>query len=170
MDSYSGYEKQIWPWLLYLGEASLLIARTTNSCWTWADSSGGREDSVSDNTLWPIIDTVPYYALQYPRVWHPSGTILGWYILDIKPFVLDGVAHQQEKAEVQATSRPTGSSYSRWTVGIAFWRANGIVPVYTESWFHLTRHCEPHTEHYSCGMLGLWVLQRNSTSKIKREQ
>ena len=33
--------------------------------------------------------------------------------LDIKTFVLDGVAHQQEKAEVQATSPPTGSSYSR---------------------------------------------------------
>ena len=25
-----------------------------------ADSFGGREDSVADNTLWPIIDTVLY--------------------------------------------------------------------------------------------------------------
>ena len=28
-----------------------------------ADSFGGREDSVADNTLWPIIDIVPYVPL-----------------------------------------------------------------------------------------------------------
>ena len=53
MYSYSGYEKRIWPWLLYLGEASFLITLSRNH---GPESNGW-------GTRLPLI--VPYRLINY---------------------------------------------------------------------------------------------------------
>ena len=96
---------------------------------------------MSDNTLWLIIDNVPYYLWLQPEIYcllsSPAGAVVTslsdqptlkdvvchavprvapkWYdlglALDVQPFVLDGVAHQQEKAD-----RPR-EMFAKWLEG-----------------------------------------------------